>query len=70
MDRTSKSKLTMILKGVNIFGLSFLGDCATITRTPLVKILISGVNIPVLFYRLLVDKVVYLMSVKKRYLHL
>ena len=54
----------MISREAEILVLSFLWDGATIIRTPLLNILVSGVNILVLFYNLLISKVVYLMVVK------
>ena len=37
----------MIKKWSDIFGLLFLGDGATISRIPLLKVLVSGENVPV-----------------------
>ena len=42
-----KSDLTIIKKGVEIFGFIFLGDDATISGYPLLDILASAKNIPV-----------------------
>ena len=39
--------LAMIKKEAEIFVLLFLGDCATISRCPLLNILASAKNIPV-----------------------
>ena len=39
--------LSLIEKESEIFGLLFLGDGATISRVPLLNILVSGKNIPV-----------------------
>ena len=42
-----KRNLAMIKKEADIFGLLFLGDCATMSRCPLLNILASAKNIPV-----------------------
>ena len=60
----------MISREAEILVLSFLWDGATIIRTPLLNILVSGVNILVLFYNLLISKVVYLMVVKIWHLYM
>ena len=39
--------LSLIEKESDIFGLLFLGDGATISRVPLLNILVSGKNLPV-----------------------
>ena len=46
-EQKMKRNLAMIKKEVEIFGLLFLGDGATISRCPLLNILISAKNIPV-----------------------
>ena len=42
-----KRNLAMIKKEAEIFELLFLGDCATISRFPLLNIMASAKNIPV-----------------------
>ena len=39
--------LSLIEKESDIFGLLFIGDGATISRVPLLNILVSGGNLPV-----------------------
>ena len=46
-DQNMESNLILITKESDIFGLLLLGDGATIYRTPLLNILVSGKNIPV-----------------------
>ena len=41
-DQNMKSKLTMINKEADFFGLIFLGDGATISRSPLLNFLAFG----------------------------
>ena len=41
-DENMERNLSLILKESNIFGLLFLGDGATISRIPLLNILVSG----------------------------
>ena len=59
-----KKNFTMINKEEDLFGLLFIGDGATISRTPLLKIMVYGKSIPVSIYNLLVFKEIYQM-VKK-----
>ena len=47
MIRTWKTNLSLIKKESDIFGLFSLGDGATISRVPLLNILVSGGNLPV-----------------------
>ena len=46
-DQNMESNLSLIEKESDIFGLLFLGDGATISRVPLLNILVSGKNLPV-----------------------
>ena len=46
-DQNMKRKLSLIKKESEIFGLLFLGNGATISRIPLLNILVSGKNLPV-----------------------
>ena len=46
-NQKMESNLSLIKKESDIFGLLFLGDGATISRIPLLKILVSGKYIPV-----------------------
>ena len=46
-DQNMERNLSLIEKESDVFGLLFLGDGATISIIPLLKILISGKNIPV-----------------------
>ena len=46
-DQNMKSNLSLIEKESDIFGLLFIEDGATISRVPLLKILVSGKNHPV-----------------------
>ena len=46
-DQNIKRNLSLIEKESEIFGLLFLGDGATISRVPLLSILVSGKNLPV-----------------------
>ena len=45
-DQNMGKKLSLIEKESEIFGLLFLGDGATISRVPLLNILVSGKNLP------------------------
>ena len=53
-----KSKLAMIKKEAEIFGLLLLGDGATISRCTLLNILASEKNIPVAGLNFLIVKVI------------
>ena len=67
----TKRNLAMIKKEAEIFGLLFLGDGAIISICPLLNILYSGKNILVtVFGKSLIFKVVYLMAIKRRSIHL
>ena len=46
-DQNMESNLSLTKKEYEIFGLLFLGDGATISRIPLLNILVSVKNIPV-----------------------
>ena len=46
-DQNMESNLILIEKESDIFGFLFLGDGATISRVPLLNILVSRKNIPV-----------------------
>ena len=46
-DQNMESNLSLIKSGSDIFGLLFLGDGATISRISLLKMLVSGKNLPV-----------------------
>ena len=46
-DQNMQRNLSMIKKESDIVGLFFLSDGATISRTTLLKILVSGKNLPV-----------------------
>ena len=46
-DQNMERNLSLIKKESDIFGFSFLGDCAIISRIPLLNILVSGKNLPV-----------------------
>ena len=46
-DQNMESNLSSIKSGSDIFGLLFLGDGATISRISLLKMLVSGKNLPV-----------------------
>ena len=46
-DQNTERNLSLIEKESDIFGLLFLGDGATISRGPLLNILVTGNNIPV-----------------------
>ena len=46
-DQNMERNLSLIKKESEIFGLLFLGDGATISRVPLLNILVSGKNLPV-----------------------
>ena len=46
-DQNMERNLSLIKKESDIFEFLFLGDGATISRVPLLKILASGKNIPV-----------------------
>ena len=46
-DHNMERNLSLIEKEFDIFGLLFLGDGATISRIPLLNILVSGKNLPV-----------------------
>ena len=46
-DQNMERNLSLIKKESDIFGLLFLGDGTTISRIPLLKILVSGKNLPV-----------------------
>ena len=46
-DQNTKIKLTHIKKEADLFGLLFLVDGTTISRTPLLNILVSGNTLPV-----------------------
>ena len=46
-DQNMERNLILIEKESDIFGLLFLGDGATISRVPLLNILVSGKNLPV-----------------------
>ena len=46
-DQNMERNLILIEKESDIFGLLFLGDGATISRIPLLNILVSGKNLPV-----------------------
>ena len=45
-DQNMERNLRLIKKESEIFGLLFLGDGATISRVPLLNILVSGKNLP------------------------
>ena len=45
-DQNMERNLSLIEKESDIFGLLFLGDGATISRFPLLNILVSGKNLP------------------------
>ena len=46
-DQNMERNLSLIKKESDIFGFLFLGDGATISRVPLLKIVVSGKKIPV-----------------------
>ena len=46
-DQNMERNLSLIEKESDIFGLLFPGDGATISRVPILKILVSGNNLPV-----------------------
>ena len=46
-NQNMERNLSLVEKESEIFGLLFLGDGATISRVPLLNILVSGKNIPV-----------------------
>ena len=46
-DQNMERNLSLIKKESDIFGFLFLGDGATISRVSLLKILVSGKNVPV-----------------------
>ena len=46
-DQNMQRNLSLIKKQSDIFGLLFLGDGASISRIPLLNILVSGKNLPV-----------------------
>ena len=46
-DQNMERNLSLIEKESDIFGSLFLGDGATISRVPLLNILVSGKNLPV-----------------------
>ena len=46
-DHNMERNMSLIKKESDIFGLLFLGDGATISRIPLLKILVSGGNLQV-----------------------
>ena len=46
-DQNTERNLSLIKKESDMFGLLFLGDSSTISRSPLLKILVSGGNLPV-----------------------
>ena len=55
-DQNMESNLSSILKESDIFLLVFLGDGATISRIPLLNILVSRKNIPVQYYTFLITR--------------
>ena len=46
-DQNMERNLSLIKRESDIFGFLFLGDSATISRIPILKILVSGKNLPV-----------------------
>ena len=55
-DQNMEINLSLIEKESEIFGFLFLGDGATISRVPLLKILVSGKIFPWQYYNLLIAK--------------
>ena len=64
-DQNMERNLSLIKKESDIFGLLFLGDGATISRVPLLNILVSGKNLPVAVLEL-VDGQVHLADVGEK----
>ena len=64
-DQNMERKLSLIKKESDIFGLLFLGDGATISRIPLLNILVSELNFQYTYYNLLIARSAEQMVVKR-----
>ena len=55
-DQNMERNLSLIKKESDIFGLLFVGDCATISRIPLLNIFVSGKIFQYPYYNLLIAR--------------